>query len=83
MTEYSKKALEHALTSVTVETEQKIAEILQDSYTAPIRLVKFLHKTSWYIQANPAHPDARDSLAAAVLCAATMLYEWDKTRSGS
>jgi hypothetical protein len=78
MTDYSKAALEHALTVISAETELEIAEILQDGYTAPIRLLDSLHKTSWCIRNNIAHPGTRNSLAAIVLHAATILYEWDK-----
>jgi hypothetical protein len=80
ITDYSKMAVEHALMAVSVETEQKISEILQDGYIAFIRLISLLCKTSLYIKDNPANPDTKDGLAAIVLSAAAMLYEWDKTK---
>jgi AMMECR1 domain-containing protein len=82
MIDYGKAAVEHALTALTREDEQKVEEILRDGYTAFYRLSKVLDsKARWY--ARRFQEVKREELAAIVLCAAATLYEWDKAFASS
>jgi AMMECR1 domain-containing protein len=83
LTDYSKAAIDHALTALSVETEQEVEEILQDSYTAFFKLNDILHKMTFRLRDTAGLPEMREKLAAVVLYAATMLYEWDKSRKPS
>jgi hypothetical protein len=83
MTDYSKAAVEHALTVLSVETEQEVEMALQDGYAAFYQLNHALYKKAIGLRYKPIYQGTREDLAAVVLYAAAMLYEWDKSRPTS
>jgi hypothetical protein len=89
MNDYSKKAAEHALTAVTVEAEREVEKIVQNDFTAYYELAADLSFRSRNFRMGidknmtPANPWIRENLAAIVLTAAAMIYEYDKRLSGS
>jgi hypothetical protein len=88
MTDYSRLAVEHALTTLTAEMEQEVDEALHNDFTAFCNLSGNLIFKSRVFRMGIEHtqtnnPEMRESLAAIVLSAAAILYEWDKRLPGS
>jgi hypothetical protein len=82
MTDYGKVAVEYALRALTDETEHEVLGILQDGYTSFHQLLGRLNATAFSIRNGNGFPAMREDLAAVVLYAAAIIYEWEKSRPG-
>jgi hypothetical protein len=84
MKDYAKTAVEHALAALTAETEDKVKKIVEDKCVAFYLLSKCLDEDTRCFRYGHGYPASmKEDLAAIVLYAAAMLYEWDKNQSPS